>query len=338
MSEFKYACPVCGQHIKCDSSQAGTVMECPTCFQKIVVPQAPENEDQKFILTGTRLEDEKKTTTLAEAAGRAPRGAGRKFPVAAIIFILALLVAIGAGVHFYSAQIALWLGHWKTVDVGAVGSPGSFNRTRETWNITGSGADIWGATDAFRYVYRPANGDVTLTARVLGLQKTDPWAKAGLMIRESLAPDSVYAMALVTPSSGVAFQVRTHARSQATSVLIVPTVPTPCWLRLSRQNDNFTASYSDDGKSWTPLGSTSLAMQPDASVGLAVTAHNYATLCQASFEHVNVNGGTEATAAKSVAPATNQSAASDSPAAAAPPIIGINGRLALNIPKPKPKS
>ncbi len=41
MSEFKYACPVCGQHIKCDSSQSGTQMECPTCFQKIVVPQAP---------------------------------------------------------------------------------------------------------------------------------------------------------------------------------------------------------------------------------------------------------------------------------------------------------
>ena len=41
MSEFKYACPVCGQHIKCDSSQSGTTMECPTCFQKIIAPQAP---------------------------------------------------------------------------------------------------------------------------------------------------------------------------------------------------------------------------------------------------------------------------------------------------------
>jgi len=51
MSEFKYACPVCGQHIRCDSSQAGSVMECPTCFQKITVPQAPASEEQKLILT-----------------------------------------------------------------------------------------------------------------------------------------------------------------------------------------------------------------------------------------------------------------------------------------------
>jgi DNA-directed RNA polymerase subunit RPC12/RpoP len=55
MSEFKYACPVCGQHIKCDSTQGGTTMECPTCFQKIIVPQAPATEDQKFILHGTKV-------------------------------------------------------------------------------------------------------------------------------------------------------------------------------------------------------------------------------------------------------------------------------------------
>lgn len=57
MSEFKYACPVCGQHIKCDSSQTGTVMDCPTCFQKITVPQAPAGDDQKFILTGSQVSE-----------------------------------------------------------------------------------------------------------------------------------------------------------------------------------------------------------------------------------------------------------------------------------------
>jgi DNA-directed RNA polymerase subunit RPC12/RpoP len=55
MSEFKYACPVCGQHMSCDESQSGTVMECPTCFQKITAPQAPTTDDPKFILTGTKV-------------------------------------------------------------------------------------------------------------------------------------------------------------------------------------------------------------------------------------------------------------------------------------------
>src|ERR1035437_7559588 len=57
MSEFKYACPVCGQHMMCDSSQGGSVMECPTCFQKITAPQAPVSGDAKFILTGTKVSE-----------------------------------------------------------------------------------------------------------------------------------------------------------------------------------------------------------------------------------------------------------------------------------------
>src|SRR5262249_46438453 len=40
MSEVKFACPVCGQHITAGAEAAGTQLECPTCFQRIIVPQA----------------------------------------------------------------------------------------------------------------------------------------------------------------------------------------------------------------------------------------------------------------------------------------------------------
>src|SRR5947208_804216 len=98
MSEFKYACPVCGQHIKCDSSQAGTQMDCPTCFQKITVPQAPATEEQKFILTGT-----KKTERPIPKApeDRAPLSAPKKSPLAAAIIVLILLGLIAAGAVAY---------------------------------------------------------------------------------------------------------------------------------------------------------------------------------------------------------------------------------------------
>src|SRR5258708_22452507 len=55
MSEFKFACPVCGQHITADSAATGTQIECPTCFQKIVVPQAPASADSKFILSAAQV-------------------------------------------------------------------------------------------------------------------------------------------------------------------------------------------------------------------------------------------------------------------------------------------
>jgi DNA-directed RNA polymerase subunit RPC12/RpoP len=53
MSEFRFLCPVCGQHIATDSSASGSQIECPTCFQKIIVPQAPR-ADSKYILSATQ--------------------------------------------------------------------------------------------------------------------------------------------------------------------------------------------------------------------------------------------------------------------------------------------
>jgi len=53
MSEFKFACPVCGQHITADSKDSGSQIPCPTCFRKIVVPQAPASSDPKFVLSAS---------------------------------------------------------------------------------------------------------------------------------------------------------------------------------------------------------------------------------------------------------------------------------------------
>jgi DNA-directed RNA polymerase subunit RPC12/RpoP len=102
MSEFKYACPVCGQHIKCDSSQAGSQMECPTCFQKITVPQAPSSEEQKFIITGTK-KGERPVPTIPEGSSN-PVPAAKGFP-GALVVILILLFIGGAVAFVYRGTI-----------------------------------------------------------------------------------------------------------------------------------------------------------------------------------------------------------------------------------------
>ena len=104
MSEFKYACPVCGQHIKCDSSQAGTQMECPTCFQKITVPQAPSTEEQKFILTGTKKTD-RPIPKLPEGEGPGAVAEKKSPALAIVLILLVLLLAAGAGVFAFRGKI-----------------------------------------------------------------------------------------------------------------------------------------------------------------------------------------------------------------------------------------
>jgi outer membrane lipoprotein-sorting protein len=43
MAEFKFSCPQCDQHILCDADYSGAQINCPTCNQLIVVPQAPRS-------------------------------------------------------------------------------------------------------------------------------------------------------------------------------------------------------------------------------------------------------------------------------------------------------
>jgi DNA-directed RNA polymerase subunit RPC12/RpoP len=94
-SEFKYACPVCGQHMMCDSSQSGTVMECPTCFQKIAAPQAPA-PGTKFIITGTKVGE--RPAAKFPTAGSGLISTAKGFPGALVV--VAIFILIGAAVAF----------------------------------------------------------------------------------------------------------------------------------------------------------------------------------------------------------------------------------------------
>jgi hypothetical protein len=103
MSEYKFACPVCGQHMACDSSQAGTVMDCPTCFQKITAPQAPGSDEQKFILTGSKVV-EKKTVARDPVADSVKPQTDNKFLMAAA-FVVVLVLAAGGAVLVFKGKI-----------------------------------------------------------------------------------------------------------------------------------------------------------------------------------------------------------------------------------------
>jgi DNA-directed RNA polymerase subunit RPC12/RpoP len=99
MSEFKYACPVCGQHIKCDSSQGGSVMQCPTCFQKIIAPQAPATNDPKFILKGTKVGE--RAASSAEAGRGMVIASTRKVPGMVVVLVIIVLIATAAGFIYH---------------------------------------------------------------------------------------------------------------------------------------------------------------------------------------------------------------------------------------------
>jgi beta-galactosidase len=171
---------------------------------------------------------------------------------------------------------------FNNTDVGPVGVPGSASFCNGQFNISGSGADIWGRTDAFQFVYfyLPASTNCDIRAQVINVENTSPNAKAAVMIRESLAPNSSHAMADVEPSAGLEFIWRNGTGASAASTVV--TGEAPCWVRLTRTNNTFTAYSSPDGNVWAPIGSpTNINMAVGAYVGLAVCAHDNSALSTA---------------------------------------------------------
>jgi hypothetical protein len=159
--------------------------------------------------------------------------------------------------------------------------------------MTGSGTDITGPSDEFHYAYKMLNGPGTIVARVESMDNTDGWAKAGVMIRETLEPDSSHAMSFVTPGNGAVFEYRPAAGQDNVGNAGQQTgVSAPYWVKLERGISGlFTASHSNDGSNWQVLGAPSnVQMNANVHIGLALTSHDAAATCQAVFSNVTITG------------------------------------------------
>ena len=178
---------------------------------------------------------------------------------------------------------------WSAQDIGSVSVAGSTTQSNGTWTVSGSGADIWNNADGCRFASQRVTGDVQVTAQVMGLTNTDGWAKAGVMIRESLTAGSRHASTFATSANGIAFQ-RRAATDGVTSHTAGPGSPAPYWVRIERLGNVVISSTSPNGTTWTELRRETIAMSAAIYVGLAVTSHNNGALCTATFTNVQVVG------------------------------------------------
>lgn len=175
---------------------------------------------------------------------------------------------------------------WQSSDIGAVTLAGSASASGGTFTVTGTGADIWGSADAFRYAYVQLPGDGTMVARVATVQNVNVWTKAGVMLRQTLDANSAHASMFVTPGKGLAFQRRpsTGATTLYTGILGAA----PQWVRLVRAGQIVTASVSADGVSWTVVGQDTISFSGAVWVGLALTSHDTTQTATATFDNVSI--------------------------------------------------
>ena len=181
---------------------------------------------------------------------------------------------------------------WASADIGAVGLGGGALVCADLISVSGSGADIWGTADAFQFMSQPiaANGELvvqlTSPVRNTATGSTSTFAKAGLMIRQTLDPSAPEVILDVRPGGTIEFMTRSVAGGP-TAFVAGGSASFPVWLRLARRDNLVTGYTSTDGSSWTTIGSTN-APTGDAFVGIAVTSHDPSARDLATFAHLGL--------------------------------------------------
>ena len=138
-------------------------------------------------------------------------------------------------------------------------------------------------------------GPATRTSRggMSRFSSSTNWAKAGVMIRETLEPGSNHALAAVTVGEGVVSEGRVETGG-ASFNYTAEQITAPRWVKLQRdQAGNFTAYHSADGATWTPVKGASarnIPMHKTVYVGLAVTSYDRDLTCDAVFSEVAITG------------------------------------------------
>ena len=174
---------------------------------------------------------------------------------------------------------------WSNYDVGGPAEPGNASFKNGTWTVAGGGGGIAGRFDQFQFAYRGLGGDGEVTAHVIEQSSKIAQAKAGVMLRDGRGAASLFAMMFVSPDGSVHFRYR-GAKGDVPSEVLYKGPAT--WMKVGRLGNVFTGYASGDGKNWTAVGNTRLAMPFDTMAGLIATSRDNRTPNSVRFDYVDV--------------------------------------------------
>jgi TolB protein len=207
------------------------------------------------------------------------------------------IILIGAGVAFtQTPDLGIF------TDQGSVGQtpPGNkavYDPAKKEFRITGGGANVWSAVDAFHFVWKKASGDVTLTADVQWIgTSTVGHRKAMLMVRQSLDPGSAYTDAVSHGDGLTSLQFRGAANEQ--TYQIFTQIDGPARLRIVRKGSRYTMYAGKPNEELKPVGPVEyVTLKDPVYAGLGVCSHVATTLETAIFSNVKLEQGAPATQA-----------------------------------------
>jgi TolB protein len=202
--------------------------------------------------------------------------------VVSVIMALALVVALAQ-----TNDLGIFTNE-GSVGTTPPGCKAHYDSAKGEYTITGGGANMWAATDAFYFVWKKVSGDVTLTADIhwVGTSAAEH-RKAVLMIRQSLDPGSSYADAVSHGNGLTSLQFRGAPNEQTYQVVAAEDGPSR--LRIVRKGSRiivYSGRPGEELKATDPV--EFISFRDPVYVGLGVCSHVPTTLETAIFSNLKL--------------------------------------------------
>jgi regulation of enolase protein 1 (concanavalin A-like superfamily) len=176
---------------------------------------------------------------------------------------------------------------WDSAGIGSGNLAGSVSHTAGTFTVAGSGL-LAGRNDTLNFAWQTISGNGQITARITALQDTGDLARAGVMIRDTLASNSRHVFMGLSGSGGYRWVRRTGFNSSTSTTKSGSAVVPASWVRLVRSGNTISTYKSADGSAWTMVGTLTASFPATCYFGLAVASGSNSTLNTAQFSNVSI--------------------------------------------------
>jgi hypothetical protein len=174
-------------------------------------------------------------------------------------------------------------------DIGDVAAEGDAIFTGNSYEVYGSGADIWGSADEFHFVFSEVSGSFSIKANVFldGFESTNDWAKAGLMVRDELTANSIQYSTIIRGSDlAQDSQWRSVKGGASDSTSTNMNADQLGDIEIARIGNMLYTYYINFDSDRILYDSREIVMEDPVYVGLCVTSHSDGDLSIGLFENV----------------------------------------------------
>jgi hypothetical protein len=199
---------------------------------------------------------------------------------------LPLLCLLSASAFAQSGNLGVFT---NSGDVGGPAIKGAAGFSNGQYRITGAGANIWAKQDQFQYVWREMTGNFTVTATLRFLGQGAAHRKAGIMVRQSLDTDAVYADVVIHGNGMPGLQWRSKPGEDTNAFDLPFDGPGTFQVKLVRSGVRIYMYIGKDGAAPKEIAHTEVTFRNPVLVGLAVCSHQADASDTVIFSDVSVD-------------------------------------------------